>query len=1534
MRRKLSGGRRGTERKRPVKAGKRGLRAVRAKAAPAKDSAPGKAPEARAPEKAPTPAPLLVVAVGASAGGLEAFVELVRHLPADAGAAIVLMQHLSAERESLLAEILQKSSKIPVRLIEEGLELARNVIHVAPALFDVGVENDVFTTSAKPARHGRNMPIDRLFEAIAEQYGTRAVGVVLSGTLSDGALGLRAIKAAGGMTFAQDAETAAFAEMPRAAVAGGGVDRVLSPERIAREIVRISKHPYMREPDRPAAESADALEGDETDTAAWRKLFHILRTETGVDFVNYRRPTFRRRVLRRMALRRIGTLVKYVEFLRVNPQEVDALYEDVLITVTRFFRDPEVFDILKKSVVPALIERRLEGAPLRVWVTGCSTGEEVYSIAIALFEALQAAASPYSVQIFATDISETALQKARAGEYLENALIDVSEERLRKFFVQTAAGWQISKLIRDVCVFARQNVAADPPFSGLDLLSCRNLLIYLDPTLQQRVFPYFHYALKPGGFLMLGRSESVGVFSDLFEPYDRAHRIFVRRSTSGRPFGEGGRPPFSDRAAQRGLRGTPLPPPPSPLPERADRLLLERYAPPAVLLDGSFEVLQLRGRTAPFLDAGVGSGSASVLKLVRPSLAADLRATLMRAQKTGRRVRRDGLRLAEDGAIRLLSLEVTPIRDEESKSTSYLVLFDGGSRSGEVDEVSKKSAGRRKKGTSTALERELQATKRYLQSIIEDQETTNEELKSSSEEILSANEELQSTNEELETAKEELQSANEELSTVNEELQVRNNELAYAHNDLANLFGISLPIVMIGANGIIRRFTEPAARIFNLEPTDVGRSLSGIHPRLRNVNVWGLVARVLEAVQPLDAEVQDDAGNWYSLRIKPYRTMDNKIDGAIVALFDLRTTEQITRSLDYADALVETVQESLIVLDEDLRVRYANRAFYRLFRTTGSEITGEHLASLRGLETGAGRLLELLSAVAADREPLLDREIEIDVEGLGRKTFVVNARRVEPGGQLRPVVVVSLEDVTERRWAELGRRSSELRYRLLFETAREGIWLIDGDSRRILDVNPYLAELLGFRREELVGKVPWQEDLYRDSEAAERRFEDLLARGFTFDPEVSMCTRDGDEIQIEAVSNVYSVGNSRVVQCNMRDLSERNRLQGQLRRAQKVEAIGALAGGVAHDFNNLLNIISAHLELAVRLDEESDKRRQSVDAIRKTLQRGTSVVRQLLTFARREKAAFEDVSLNALVEEIVGIVRETFPRSIAIETSLAPGLPRVRADPNQIHQAILNLLVNARDAMPSGGRVRIETRTASSEKVREAVVETVGGDYVELTVADEGVGMDEEAMKRVFEPFFTTKSDSGGQGLGLAVVHTILDSHGAMVDVASRRGEGTRFRIWFPVPAQTAGTDAGEEASRPPELPREPASGGNGEGGQTILLVEDEDLLRDAVVSLLEAEGYRVLTARDGLEAVDRHAAHRDEISAVILDLGLPKLGGWEAFLRMKALDPALKAIVASGNLDRERRTEMRDQGLLASLRKPYAPEEILKTVRRVLARA
>jgi len=1479
--------------------------------------------------------------------------ELLGNLPPDSGAAVVLLQHLHAERVSLLPEILQKATRLPVRAITAGLRLERNSVYVAPSSHDVRLSGGVFSLVPKSPIRAREMPIDRLFESVAEQYDSRAVGVVLSGTLSDGALGLLAIKDAGGLTFAQDPATASFSEMPRAAVIAGGVDRVLAPDRIAREIVRFAKHPYIHLESEPAAEKEEktsAKAADETDPGADRRLIQILRSATGVDFSSYRQSTFRRRVHRRMALRRIPKLGKYIEFLRANPQEIDALYDDILITVTRFFRDAGVFDVLRTKVFPSLIAEQRKNSTLRLWVPGCSTGEEVYSIAVTLFEAIEAAGGSHPFQIFATDISETALQKARAGEYLENSMVDVSDELRRTYFSKTGIGWRVAKPVRESIVFARQNVAADPPFSNIDFVSCRNLLIYMDPRLQRRVVPYFHYSLRPGGFLLLGRSESIGNFADLFEPFDRAHRIFLRRAALPRTLTDVGQTRFSDRAATTaaGRRlasgGSPL-----RLQEQVDRLLVSRYGPPGVLLDERFEVLQFRGRTTPFLEPASGSASLSILKLARKGLLPDLKAALERARKTGRRFRREGVRVRVDGGFRTVNLEVDPLVDEAGGRTRFLLLFEspavepprGRARpaAGRSASSRQKARGERTKQEIDDIEKELQSTREYLQAIIEEQEASNEELKSANEEIMSANEELQSTNEELETAKEELQSTNEELTTVNEELQNRNAELAYAHNDLANVFGINLPILMVAANLTIRRFTAPAERLFGVAPSDVGRHISEFQVRLRNVRLVELIQQVLDSMLPIDREVQDDAGNWYSLRVKPYRTVDNRLDGAIIALFDLRTTDQITRSLDYAEALVETVRESLIVLDELLQIRSANRSFYRQFKTAPSRIVGRPLADVWNLRDKAPELLYLLESVVAQREPLWNYEAEIDFEGFGRRTLLVNARRVQTPGETGNVILVAFDDITERKWAEAGLKASELRYRLLFETAREGIWLLEGATGRVIDANPFLVDLFGIRPEELVGKVPWDVNLYRDQEAAKRRYDDLLLRGFSYDPEISMTSRSGETVHIEAVSNVYFVGNSRIVQCNMRDLSERTRLRGRLMGAQRLEAVGSLAGGVAHDFNNLLNIIGAHVELVGRTDEP-EKQKKSLEAIRKTLERGSGVVKQLLTFARREKTSFEPVQLNAVVEEIVAIVRETFPKSLRIETRLAPDLPPILADAGQLHQALLNLLVNARDAMPKGGPITIATSVAGSSSVRTVVPEASHESFVELCVQDAGKGMDDATKRRLFEPFFTTKSDAGGQGLGLAVVATIAETHRAYLDVESELGRGTRFRLFFPateaprtLPTRsgTKTRTGGSEPGASGALAESAAPSGGSGNGQTILLVEDEDLLREAVGTLLESEGYRVLTARDGIEAVERHAAHRSEIAAVILDLELPKLGGWDAFLRMREADPHLKGIVASGTLEPDRRTEMRRLGLQASLRKPYAPAEMLKTVRQVL---
>ncbi|HYK42372.1 MAG TPA: chemotaxis protein CheB, partial [Thermoanaerobaculia bacterium] len=811
-----------------------------------------------------------LVVVGASAGGLDAFSTLLRHLPEDTGMAFVFVQHLDATKESILDELLQKATRLPVRRIENRLHLSANTVFVVPPQGRVDLKGTVFEITPRMKGVHGGTPIDEFFRSVAEQFRSRVIGVVLSGTLSDGALGLAAIKAEGGVTFAQDSSSAAFSEMPRAAVIAGAADLVLPPDRIAKEIARISRHAYVRE--QPSVDEAAAP--DFKDAAVARKLLQLLRAGTGVDFTNYRQSTFRRRVQRRMALKRTKTLARYVDYIRSNPAEIHALFDDILITVTRFFRDPEVFQALRTRVFPDMLKNRSPDAPVRIWIPGCATGEEVYSIAIVVLEALQDADSAASAQIFATDISERALDRARAGEYLESAMRDVTPDRLKRFFVRTAGGYQISKTVRDLCIFARQNVTADPPFSDLDLLSCRNLLIYLDPDLQERIFPAFHFALKRGGFLLLGRSESLGKFGEHFQTYDRNNRIFqkadgrIALSRSAVVL-----PAMLPRAA-RPSEPAPLQPPLSKIDvsHLADRVVLGRYGPAGVLLNGAYEIVQFRGRTAPYLEPSSGAATLNVFKMAREGLLGPLRTALLKARKGGERVRRENVKVRDNGKFRNVHVEVTPIRQGASGPIFFLVLFEDARSAAHARQAPPGPPLKGSKAVATihTLQQELGTTKEYLQAIIEEQGASNEELKSANEEILSANEELQSMNEELETAKEELQSTNEELTTVNEELQNRNAELAYAHNDLVNIFGINLPIVMVAANGTIRRVTSPAERIFNLGSRDIGRRITEFRPRLRNVDLAELIEHVSSSLGSVDREVQDENGNWYSLRIRPY----------------------------------------------------------------------------------------------------------------------------------------------------------------------------------------------------------------------------------------------------------------------------------------------------------------------------------------------------------------------------------------------------------------------------------------------------------------------------------------------------------------------------------------------------------------------------------------------------------------------------------------------------------------------------------------
>ncbi|MGA8408392.1 MAG: chemotaxis protein CheB [Candidatus Acidiferrales bacterium] len=831
-----------------------------------------------------------VVGIGASAGGLEAFTELLRYLPENTGMAFVLVQHLDPTHESVLQEILARSTKIPVTEVKDGELILRDHVYVIPANANMIIEGGALRLVPREAVRGRNMPIDHFFRSLAESRGEQAIAVVLSGTATDGTLGCAAVKTAGGITFAQDEKSAKYGGMPHSAVYSGCIDFVLPPKGIAQELVRIARHPYVARP-APDLENASAA-GDET----VHSLLVMLHGVTGVDFTEYKQSTLQRRIKRRIVLHHLETLRDYLAYVKQHPGELDELYRDVLINVTGFFRDPETFDSLSNLVFPSILQTHAsaDGA-LRFWVPGCSTGEEAYSIAIVLTEYLwdhapKSSASANGVQIFATDISDTALDRARIGLYPEAAVAEVSPERIKRFFLKQSNGFQVSKAVREMCIFAKQNVAKDPPFSNLDLVSCRNLLIYLGPVLQRRVIPALHYALRPNGYLMLGGSETLGAFADQFSVVDKKSRIYRKKLTATRfatffapqpyDFHKVGGAQVS-KPAQSGL----------PIEKEVDRLLVNRFVPASVVVNDALEIIQFRGKTGAYLEPAAGQPTFSLSKMAREGLLIDLREALIHAKKAHQPVRKQGVRIKSDAGTREIDLEVIPVRGESSSENFYVIVFqealnDGAPRS-------KRGAKKRpEKRNSAASERdrsdrEISHLREQLQALIEDHETTLEEYKSSNEEVLSANEELQSTNEELETAKEELQSTNEELITLNEELQNRNAELSMSNNDMVNLLSnVSLPVVMVGDDLRIRRFTPLAEKLLNFCATDIGRRLAEIRPNLVGVDLDSIVHNTIESGTPHEQEVQGEHDR-YLMRVRPYKTWNNKIEGAVITFLDI-----------------------------------------------------------------------------------------------------------------------------------------------------------------------------------------------------------------------------------------------------------------------------------------------------------------------------------------------------------------------------------------------------------------------------------------------------------------------------------------------------------------------------------------------------------------------------------------------------------------------------------------------------------------------
>jgi two-component system, chemotaxis family, CheB/CheR fusion protein len=960
-----------------------------------------------------------IVGIGASAGGLEAFSELLRYLPEKTGMAFVLVQHLDPKHSSSLQEILSRTTKIPVTEVTQGIVVQPDHAYVIPANTNLTIKNGILQLGSRVVLRGRHMPIDDFFRSLAESVGQQAIGVILSGTASDGTEGCRAIKAAGGVTFAQDQESAKYDSMPRNAVNAGCIDFILPPKDIARELGGISQHPYVARVAGPGPDGFQGMVGSDLNA-----LFGLLRESTGVDFANYKHTTLHRRIRRRMVVHRVETLKDYLRFIGKKPDELDELYRDLLIHVTGFFREPEAFLALRKHVYPKLFEGRRPDNPIRVWVGGCSTGEEAYSIAITLLEYMwvhsrNISQAATAIQIFATDISETALDRARTGLYTEAAVSEISADRLKRFFVRLDGGFQINKSIRDMCIFAKQNLVKDPPFSNLDLVSCRNLLIYLGPVLQRRVIPTLHYSLKPEGYLMLGASESLGGFADHFGLVDKKDKIYQKRKTTARLTTY-----FANSDYLPARSGEAKPPTGLPAPFTVERevehLLVNRFVPASIVVNDQMEIVQFHGKTGAYLQPPSGQPSFSLAKMARDGLLVDLRAALNTAKKTNATVRKEGLEIQSEAGTREISIEVVPLRSPTAQERFYVVVFQDIPRPPVALEATNKAGKAAKVTRSSARDTELQKReasqlREQLRSVLEEQETTGEEFKAAHEEVLSANEELQSTNEELETAKEELQSTNEELTTLNEEMQNRNAELGSANNDLLNLFAhVDIPVVMVSNDLRIRRFTPPAQKLLNLLPGDVGRRLGEIRPNLDVDDLEGLAQETIRRSTAQERQVRTSEGEWQVLHVRPYKTWDNRIEGAVISLQNVDTLRRtLEQTREYADTIVESAREPILVLDPGLRVTAANPAFYRAFDVDAGETKGRSVYELGNGQWNIPKLRVLLEEIIPRNSRVDDFEMKHDFPNLGPRDMLLNARRIElqPG---HPLILLAIEDVTDR----------------------------------------------------------------------------------------------------------------------------------------------------------------------------------------------------------------------------------------------------------------------------------------------------------------------------------------------------------------------------------------------------------------------------------------------------------------------------------------------------------------------------------------
>lgn len=1426
-----------------------------------------------------------VVGIGASAGGLEALERLFAHMPVDSGMAFVVIQHLSPDFRSMMDELLARHTTIPIMRVENGMAVEPNAVYLMPPKTEMIISGGKLLLTDKEPSNNLSLPIDLFFRSLAEDMGARAVGVVLSGTGSDGSRGVRAIHEAGGLVIAQNEETSKFDGMPRSAVETGMVDFVLSPEEIPQTLFKFSQQSLGIElaADERATTTADNL----------NTVFQLLKKSYGIDFAHYKPNMVSRRIERRLMFNRSLDLPSYVRQLDTDPAELNALYKDLLIGVTRFFRDAAAFERLERDVLPALIARVPETQEIRIWVAACATGEEAYSLAISLSEQLRLLNRDNPLKIFATDVHRESLEFAGAGKFPEMSIAGIPPARLERYFIKQGASYQVTAELRKTVVFAPHNVIRDAPFTKLDLISCRNFLIYLQPTAQRKVLSLFHFGLKPQGILLLGPSESPGELSEEFEVLDPHWKLYRKRrdvrlvndlaitTSSSVP------PTQLLRLPLRSI--TPVD---AEWPRIAE-LLLNDAMPPSILLDEQHRVLHSFGGAGKYLTIRDGRHSTDVFAMVSGELKLAIGSVLQRVASEQRPVSFGPVRWCEGEAQQWVSVSARPILLEHRRT---LLTFNPPSTPQPApDSLPEMPSGTPSQAHQELLENELQYTRENLQATVEELETANEELQATNEELVASNEELQSTNEEL-------HSVNEELYSVNAEYQRKIVELTELTDDIKNLMRTTeVGVIFLDRELRIRRFTPPIAHLFPLQPQDAGRRLHEFSSVIKYDHLLRDIEAVLANGTRHELEVEDEQGTSYLLRVLPYLTRAGT-EGVVLTLVDVSTLKRTEAKLARVNALVENSDQAIVSEDVDGRIVTWNRGAERLYQYTADEVLGKPCDLLTPTDNHNGTQ-ELWRKVRRD-----GAITHVETTRVRKDGSVVEVSLMLSAIRDRHGAIVGISDIsheiTERKHAE-----RQLARLALIANRTDNLVVITDPAGRVEWVNDAFCRLTEYSLAEVQGRKPGEflQGPETDSQVVASMREHLQRRE-GFNVEILNYSKSGRKywVAIEARPVFNELGVVSGYVALETDITLRKQIEKESREA--IERRDRFLAMLSHELRNPLGAIVNARKVIEMGANDPQQIAEGCGVIQRQAGHMARLLDDLLDVARvtqgKIQLSNETVDLTHLAAGVLEIIEPlASARQQHFEFSITPEPLWIRADRLRLQQVQVNLLTNAVKYTPCSGTIKFG-------------IQQEGNDAV-IRVQDSGLGIAPDMLPHIFDLFVqchnTVDRTDGGIGVGLTLVRHLVDLHGGIVEAHSGGpGCGSEFIVRLPLTAP------------PRQLPNGQSEPSQFTSLRRIALVEDNADSREMLYKLLQLDGYEVFAARDGLEGVELVVQHQPEVALV--DIGLPGIDGYEVARRVReALGDRILLIALTGYGREEDRRAVLTAGFDEHLVKPLDPDDLIR---------